>query len=478
MSFSLHDLVDWMQDGEVEPVLRRADGTEPGASVRDLQCRAAVTDSRQVEEGFLFCAVQGVAVHGKEFIEGALRAGAAAILVEGEAPILHGRSVPVIEVPDARVALAAAARGWLGAHAPRVIGITGSNGKTTTKDFLGAALAGEVPVSVSPGNLNSLWGLPLAVLGFRGDESWLVLEMGASAPDEIARLAAIARPWMGCVTNVAPAHLEGFGSVDEVVRTKGQLLEALPEDGVAVVNADDPWAERFAGRSGARRVVRFGFAADADVRIEEATTGPGGQLLVRIDGHRAELPVFGTMNASNAAAAVAMARFCGVPTDRALERIARVRLSPHRSRTCERAGRTIIDDSYNANPASVRHALDSLAAWPGSHSRIAVLGDMAELGPDSDSLHREIIDHALHRGLDLLIVAGPHFAAAAPRAAAAPLLVIDEIDVDRILEALEERSRPGDLILLKGSRSAGLERVLDAISTRWPDVITNGEAGA
>ena len=474
MSFSIAELQTWLKRADVGFRLRRADGTKGSDATGDLLCRGAVTDSREVEDGFLFCAAQGETTHGVQFLGAALSAGAAAALVEGPAPEFDGFAVPFLEVDDAREALAAAARGWLDDHAPRVIGITGSNGKTTTKDFLGAALGGELPVSVSPGNLNSLWGLPLAVLGFRGDEDWLVLEMGASIPDEIGRLAKIARPWMGCVTNVAPAHLEGFGSVEEVVRTKGQLLEALPSDGVAIINADDPWVDELAVRSGADRVLRFGRAAGSDVRVEEATSSRHG-LRVRIDGHSAELPVFGEINASNAAAAIAMARYCGVPTERALERISRARLSPHRSRTCDCGGRTIVDDSYNANPASVRQALDSLAMWPGSHARVAVLGDMAELGPAAVALHREVVDHALHRGLDLVVVAGPLYAEAAPTDHSGVLVVIESIDVGGILEALEKRTRAGDVILLKGSRSAGLERVLDAMAAHWSGVISNGE---
>jgi UDP-N-acetylmuramoyl-tripeptide--D-alanyl-D-alanine ligase len=372
------------------------------------------------------------------------------------------------------VALAAAARGWLAHRGPRVIGITGSNGKTTTKDFLGAALGGELSVSVSPGNLNSLWGLPLAVLGFRGDEEWLVLEMGASSPGEIGRLAEIARPWMGCVTGVAPAHLEGFGSIEEVARTKAQLIEALPEDGVAVLNADDPRCDEFAALTPASRVVRFGRSERADVRIEESVQTARG-LRVRIAGQLATLPVFGDVNASNAAAAIAMARYCGVPADRALERMSRARLSPHRSRTCECGGRTVIDDSYNANPASMRQALDSLATWSGSHARIAVLGEMAELGRESVALHREVIDHALRRGLDVVVVAGPLFAEAAPAASTGGLVVFDRIDVDAILDCLCANTRAGDLVLLKGSRSAGLERVVEAMAARWSGTSSNGE---
>ncbi len=477
MSFSIREFTNWLQRGDVEFRLRRADGTAGGDSMGELLCRAAVTDSRKVEDGFLFCAAQGESTHGARFLDAALSAGAAAVLVEGPAPSFQGFAIPFVEVEDARLALAVAARGWLDDHSPRVIAITGSNGKTTTKDFLGAALGGELSVSISPGNLNSLWGLPLAVLGFRGDEDWVVLEMGASVPDEIGRLARIARPWMGCVTNVAPAHLEGFGSVEEVMRTKGQLLESLPSDGVAVINGDDPWADELAARSGADRVLRFGHSATADIRVEDATASRQG-LIVRIDGETCELPVFGEINASNAAAAVAMARFCGVPTGRALERISRARLSPHRSRTCDCGGRTIVDDSYNANPVSVRQALDSLALWPGSHARVAVLGDMAELGPEAVALHREILDHALHRGLDLVVVAGPLYAEAAPTDHSGVMVVIDSVDVGAILDALEKRTRAGDVILLKGSRSAGLERVLDAMAAHWSGVIFNGESRA
>jgi UDP-N-acetylmuramoyl-tripeptide--D-alanyl-D-alanine ligase len=477
MSFTIGELQDWLQRGDVGFSLRRADGSAGSDSMRGLLCRAAVTDSRKVEGGFLFCAVQGDSTHGVQFLGAALSAGAVAVLVEGPAPVFGDFAVPFVEVEDARLALAAAARGWLEDHGPRVIGITGSNGKTTTKDFLGAALGGELPVSISPGNLNSLWGLPLAVLGFRGDEDWLVLEMGASVPDEIGRLARIARPWMGCVTNVAPTHLEGFGSVEEVMRTKGQLLEALPSDGVAIINADDPWADELAARSGAVRVLRFGHSPTADIRVEDATVSRHG-LRVRIDGETCELPVFGEINASNAAAAVAMARFCGVPAERALERISRARLSPHRSRTCDCGGRTIVDDTYNANPASVRQALDSLSMWPGSHARVAVLGDMAELGPEAVALHREILDHALHRGLDLVVVAGPLYAEAAPTDSSGVLVVIDLIDVGAILDVLENRTRAGDVVLLKGSRSAGLERVLDAMAAHWSGVISNGESKA
>ena len=466
MSFTVAELQTWIRNGGVACELRRADGSEPSPGLLDLSCRAAATDSRAVEDGFLFCAVKGETVHGVQFLRRAFDSGAVAAMVEGEAPALEGYAAPVLTVPDARAALAAAARGWLERRRPRVIGITGSNGKTTTKDFLGAALGGELSVSVSPGNLNSQWGLPLAVLGFRGDEDWVVLEMGASEPDEIGRLAAIARPWMGCVTNVAPAHLEGFGSVEVVVQTKAQLLEALPEDGVAVVNADDPRVDFFAARSGARRVVRFGRGADADVRIEDVVSTPGG-VQVRIDGHTAVLPVFGEMNAANAAAAMAMARFCGVSGERALERISRARLSPHRSRTCECGGRVVVDDSYNANPMSMRQALDSLATWPGSHARIAVLADMAELGSSSVDLHREVLEHALHRGLDLVVVAGPAFAEAARVEDASGLVVLDHVDVGAVVEVLEERTRPGDLILVKGSRSAGLERVVEEMAARW-----------
>lgn len=462
MSFHTHELVRWLRAAEIE--VRVLDAAGATIELPEITIDRVVYDNREADADTLFCAVPGENTHGARFVPDALRAGVRVCLVDGEAPRVEGVDGIVIEVDDARRALAVAARAWLDARDPVVVGITGSNGKTTTKDFLAAALSGDRRAVASPGNKNSRWGMPAAILSFSGDEDVLVLEMGASAPGEIGRLAAIARPWMGCVTNVGPAHIEFFGSVDEVARTKGQLLEALPENGVAVVNADDARRDEFTRRAGARNVLLFGESEDADVRIERAEDVETG-VAVRIDGVDAVLPVFGAVNAWNAAAAVAMAQALGVRPEDALARIASAALSPHRSRRLDAAGRHVVDDAYNANPASMRAALQSLSRAQGGR-RFAVLGEMAELGDDGVAQHRAVLGEALERGIDRVVVLGRSFAAASEGAEDPRIAAFDADATDDVAQLLVDETVAGDVVLLKGSRSAALERVLDAFVAR------------
>jgi len=462
MSFDLRELVAWWRDAGIDVVVRDAAGARIEPPARVL-ARAAY-DHRLCDTDTMFCAVQGESTHGVRFLRDAFVAGVPVALVEGRAPFHDEVNGVVVEVPDARIALATAATQWLRAHDPVVVGITGSNGKTTTKDFLAAALAGDRVAAASPGNLNSRWGMPAAILGFSGDEDVLVLEMGASGPDEIGRLAQIASPWMGCITNVAPAHLEFFGSVDEVARTKGQLIEALPSNGVAVLNRDDPRFESLRARSGAQNVISFGADPTADLRVERAESVDDG-IAVRIGGVEGVLPVFGTVNADNAAAAMAMAEALGVRREDALERLAAASLSPHRSRRLQAAGRTLIDDSYNANPASVREALGSLAATRAVR-RVVVLGEMAELGPDAVPMHREVLGVALESGLDRVVVIGDSYAAAAVGAEDARIVRFDRQEPAEIAAWLDAATDEGDAVLFKGSRSGALERILDAFIER------------
>ena len=462
MSFRTTELVAWLRTDGLE--VRVLDPRGGAADLPDVRLDAVVYDHREADDATLFCAVPGDTTHGRRFVPDALAAGVRFCLVDGEAPRVDAVDGIVIEVDDARRAMAVAARAWLDARDPVIVGITGSNGKTTTKDFLAAALTGDRRAKASPGNRNSRWGMPATILSFDGDEDVLVLEMGASGPSEIGRLAAIARPWMGCVTNVGPAHIEFFGSVDGVAQTKGQLLEALPEDGVAVINADDAYHDSFVRRTGARNVVRFGVGADVDVRIERAEETDAG-IAVRIGGVDGVLPIFGTVNASNAAAAMAMAEALGVRREDALARITKAALSPHRSRRLQVAGRRVIDDAYNANPASVRAALNSLAGLRAER-RFAVLGEMAELGENAVALHREVLGEALEMGIDRVVLLGPTFAEASAGAEDPRVIRFDASATDDAAALLAEESRAGDAVLLKASRSAALERVLDAFVAR------------
>ena len=462
MSFDVRELVRWWDEaGFTHRVLDpRGEAIHaPAITLDDV-----VFDHREATTRSMFCAVQGENTHGVRFLRDAFAAGVPVALVQGDVPRLDDVEGVVLAIGDPREALSIAAKAWLIDRGPVVVGITGSNGKTTTKDFLAAALRGDRDAQASPGNRNSGWGLPAAVLGFRGDEDVLVLEMGASGPGEIGRLAAIGRPWMGCVTNVGPAHVEFFGSVDGVAQTKGQLLEALPENGVAVINRDDAYHDQFRRRTGARNVVTFGTHEDADLRIERAEAVLEG-IAVRIGGIDAVLPVFGTANAHNAAAAMLMAEALGVRREDALARIAQASLSPHRSLRLSVGGRHVIDDAYNANPASVAAALRSLATI-GTGRRVAVLGDMAELGDEGIAMHREVLGIALECGLDAVAIVGPLYAHAAEGAEDPRIARFAAGEADAVGRWIEQSTETGDVVLLKGSRSARLERALEAFVGR------------
>jgi UDP-N-acetylmuramoyl-tripeptide--D-alanyl-D-alanine ligase len=419
-----------------------------------------------VSAGDLFVGVQGEHMHGGRFVGPAVAAGAAGALVEGSFPAVEGARAPVFLVADGRGALAALAGGYLARFHPTVVGITGSNGKTTTKDMLRAALGGARRVGANPGNLNSGWGLPLAVLQQHGDEEILVLEMGATRPGEIGRLAAMARPHIGCITNVGAAHLESFGGVEGVLAAKGELVEALPQNGAAVLNGDDPSIEALRRRCRASRVVVFGRNPGAHVRLEECEQRADG-LRISINGYRGVLRMFGEANGANAAAACALAGELGVPPKEALQRVCATPLSPHRSTLLHAAGRTILDDCYNANPASMRAALRSLAAMPARGRRVAVLGSMAELGPQSLALHQQVIREARSLGIDRIVPVGPEMTLACgeddlytPPGLGSGKAQEDLVSVGRLVAAT---SAHGDVLLFKGSRSVGLETAIAAL---------------
>ncbi len=456
MSFTAYDIHEWLDAADQPHRLLRSDGaawtSEGGLARRRLT--GAVIDSRLAEEGKLFVAVKGERHHGAEFLTLAFEHGATAALVENRLPAVEGGSQPVFLVEDGKAALAALASGWLREHHPTVVGITGSNGKTTTKDMARVALQGYV-TGATPGNLNSSYGVPLAVLGQEDAVEVLVLEMGASAPGEIASLCAFTHPRIGCITNIAPAHLEAFGTVERVVDTKADLLRSLHPDGCAILPADDPWFSLLSEANAARRVISFGRSEAADVRLESCRQEIDG-LRVVIDGVEAWLPLFGEANGLDAAAACAIARALDVPAVESVTAIAQARYSPHRSRIFRAAGRIVLDDLYNANPASMIAALESLAALPVEGRRIAVLGSMAELGGASTELHRQVVERAERLGIDRLVGVGRQmrYAMGLPRD--------PQESAVELGAGLAQTVDEGDAVLFKASRSMQLERVLGA----------------
>ena len=360
-------------------------------------------------------------------------------------------------VPDARIAFGTLAGQWRTRFTPDTVGVTGSNGKTTVKEMLASILALDAPVLATRGNLNNDIGVPLTLVRLDARYRRLLLELGANHPGEIARLAALARPRVGVITLIAPAHLEGFGSIEGVARAKGELLAALPEDGVAVVNADqdyqDLWRELAAGRA----MSRFGFAAHADVRVTHHATPDGGRvgLFTAAGEAHARLALFGRHNALNAGAACAAALAMGVSLDGVVAGLEAVRPMRGRLEVLHAGGVRVLDDTYNANPQSLRAALEVLAAAPSP--RWLVLGDMAELGGDAAALHEQAGRMARSLGADRLFTLGS-LASLAGHTFGAGARHFPERKA--LCRALEDELTEGATVLVKGSRSMAMESVV------------------
>jgi UDP-N-acetylmuramoyl-tripeptide--D-alanyl-D-alanine ligase len=424
-----------------------------------------VIDSRRVAPGGLFAAVEGERVDGHDFAAAALAAGAVAVLGTRQVP------VPSILVADVPAALAALARFVVDSlPAARIAGITGSSGKTTTKDIAAQLIERLGPTIAPAGSYNNEFGLPLTVLRADAATRYLVLELSARGIGHIAHLCGIAPPGYGVVLNVGHAHAGEFGGLDQVARAKGELVEALPPDGVAILNADDPRVLAMTARTGAR-IVTFGIQSGgpqpsfraADIRLDDLGR-PSFTLLTPEGSAPVSLRLHGAHNVPNALAAAALAGELGLGLgDTADGLSAAVARSRWRMEVRQRAdGVTIINDAYNANPESVRAAIDALRHLARDGRGFAVLGHMAELGDSSPASHAEVGEFAASAGLAGLIVVGDE---AAPILAAARGVrswlgeAIAVPDAAGAVEALVNRLKPGDVVLVKASRAARLEGV-------------------
>jgi UDP-N-acetylmuramoyl-tripeptide--D-alanyl-D-alanine ligase len=432
----------------------------------DVEIRSVSTDSRDAPADSLFVALVGERTDGHRFLEEAFAAGAVAALVS-EPVAADGPIVRVASTGEALLRLAADERNALPAI---VVGITGANGKTSTKDLTGAVAAGRARTHVSPGSFNNEVGLPLTVLGAPGDTEVLILEMGARRVGDVKVLAGIARPDIVVVTNVGVAHLEIFGSWASIVEASAEPVDALDPDGVAILNADDPVAAGFAERTPGR-VVTFGTRSEADVRADGVSLGTDGRASFRLiaDGDETEvtLAVPGEHMVSNALAAAAVGRELGVPPADAGRALRDAAVSRWRMETFTTpAGVRVVNDAYNANPESTAAALRT-ARWIAGEARlIAVLGEMAELGPISAEEHDRVGELAARIRVDRLVAVGGAANAIARAALREGMHPDDVATVDGPADALAEvtaAARPGDLVLCKGSRVAGLERVAEAI---------------
>jgi UDP-N-acetylmuramoyl-tripeptide--D-alanyl-D-alanine ligase len=413
-------------------------------------------DSRTLQPGALYVALRGERVDGHDFV-GALSERAGAALVDH--PV--AADLAQIVVGNTEVALQQLARNWLSTLDLRVVALTGSNGKTTTKELTAAILSRVARTYATPGNYNNEIGVPLTVLGLGADHRFGVIEMGAGKPGDIDTLSAIAPAHAALVTNVAPAHLERMGSVEGVAQVKAGIYRGLRADGVAVINADDPFADYFRSQCGDRRQLDYGVSPAAAVRAEAPQIGVVSrfQLVTPAGNCAIELPLAGRHNVMNALAAAALALAVGAPLAAIAAGLSDAQAVSGRLRRLNVAAGTLYDDSYNANPGSLAAAIDTLAleAMP----RALVLGDMAELGPQSAELHARCGALARERGIDQLYATGRLTPGAV--AAFGPGARHFE-QIEDLIAAVRRDWQPGITVLVKGSRSSRMERVVHALT--------------
>ncbi|NJA89857.1 UDP-N-acetylmuramoyl-tripeptide--D-alanyl-D-alanine ligase [Rhodocyclus tenuis] len=432
----------------------------------DVDFAGVSTDSRRLAAGELFVALRGEFFDGHAFLATVQERGAAAAVIDeaAAASLTLPAGLPLLVVADTRLALGAIAAAWRARFTLPLVAVTGSNGKTTTKEMIAAILRAAFGehVLATRGNLNNDIGLPLTLLSLVPSHRAAIVEMGMSHPGEIAALSAIARPTVALVTNAQRAHLEGLGSLQAIAVEKGAIYDGLADDGVAVINADDPWATLWRARNAARRVVSFGIEQAADVVGQCRVHGLENHLTITYDGETVaiDLALPGRHNARNALAAAAATLAAGVPLTAVRDGLAAFRGAPGRlQRRAGAQGATLIDDTYNANPDSVRAAIDVLAATVGR--KILVLGDMGEIGEMTGQFHDEIGGYAKSQGIDLLFALGESSALAAHNfgVGGQHCRRIEDL-VAAVLAALT----PESTVLVKGSRFMRMERVADAIA--------------
>lgn len=425
-------------------------------------------DSRTTQAGDLFFAVKGERLDGHDFVELALKSGAVAAVVAADRAqhfVGESRILVVKDTLHALQRLGAAVRRLWG---KRVVGVTGSAGKTTTKDVIAHVLTTRFRVLKSFGNLNNQFGLPLQLLKLEHEHDIAVIEMGMSHAGEITALCEIAKPDWGVVTSVAPVHLEFFPEgISGIARAKYELIAALPPGGIAFLNADDPYVSQF-GRDFHGKVVQFAIDHPADVcarHVEDL--GPRGSRFTLEAGGviPIELPLLGRHNVMNALAGLAVGLEAGVAPSEAAASLTSLKVADKRGQVVEVAGATLINDVYNSNPKALDAMVDVLASWPASR-RIVVAGEMLELGPMAPELHRQCGNHIAQRKIDILIGVRGAASFIVEGAAAGGVFAKFVHEPDEAGNWLAENLKPGDVVLLKASRGVKLERALERLQQR------------
>ncbi len=447
--------MNWLLSQVAEAVQGRLVGA-------DVALDGVSTDTRTIAQGGLFIALTGERFDAHDFLAQALQAGAAAVLVSNEGKLPAGASAVVVD--DTRLALGRLAAAWRAQFSLPVIAVTGSNGKTTTKEMIAAILKAAFGAAVlsTRGNLNNDIGLPLTLLGLSAAHRAAVIEMGMNHPGEIAYLAPIGAPTVALVTNAQRAHLEGMGDLDEVAREKGSIFSGLPLDGVAVINADDAYADAWKTMAGGRPVRTFAIDGAADV--VGTVRQHGLEIAIDLQAPEGEatldLHIPGRHNARNAVAAAAACLAAAIPMAAVAEGLAAFAgVKGRLQRRSGKAGAEILDDTYNANPDSVRAGIDVLAATIGR--KLLVLGDMGEIGEASGQYHDEIGGYAKSQGIDRLFALGEASKAAVRNFGEGARHFCN---VEKLIAALDKEMGPETTVLVKGSRFMKMERVADALA--------------
>jgi len=452
---------------KMDEIARATNGTVIGGRGEHL-CVGIGIDSRKANCSELFVAIKGAHFDGHDFIPSAIEMGVSSFLVKRGFPAPKG--CHVVEVEDTEKALGDIALWWRSKFLIPVIAITGSNGKSTTKEMAFSILSTLGDVLKTEGNFNNLIGLPLTVFRLGGSHVAAILEMGMNAPGEIARLADIARPGIGLITNVTAAHLAKLHSVDAVAHAKGELFEKMGNEGTIIVNNEDPWVRKLAeGHRGPR--ITFGMRNNSDVRFLSMDTDglDSMELSISVMGKELKLalPVPGTHNLMNAMAAISVGIALGVDPEEATHRLSNFTPMAMRFEQVQLAnGVRVVNDSYNANPESMRAAFRTVGSAKRTGKFIAVLGDMLELGSESESLHEQLGSDAVRLGVDMIYVVGNFSSAIKAGASEAGMSQSDITvfdDIGKIAGDLEDILKAGDVVLVKGSRGMKMEKVVESL---------------
>ena len=437
---------------------------DPGLAVDRLH-----TDTRTLAAGDCFVALHGDRFDGHAFVPEVQRHGAVAALVSRRTSSDLPENLGLVEVPDTLEALQRFAAAYRSLLSVRTIGVTGSSGKTSTKELIAAVLRTRFKTKATEGNLNNHIGVPLTLIALDEDDEYAVVEMGMNHPGEIAPLAAMTAPAIGVISSIGPAHIEFFSSQAAIAEEKSALLAALSADGVAVLNGDDEWSRRIASRTIAR-IVWVGHADDSSFRADDLQIRPEGLVFTLRHGAGSvpvKMPYYNRVMAANALLAAAVGSECGLGLEEIAAGLQSVQLPGARMQLVKARGASIINDSYNANPSSMRAALIALQEFPGTGRRLAVLGSMGELGQHAAELHRGIGEFAVQQKVDGIVAVGPYaesYRAGALDAGMNLEAIAVAVDAVEALEILSAQLAGEDIVLVKGSRFMGLEKLVAALA--------------